>query len=477
MGEKHREQVDLIANPGAGGNIAKRVVGFELGEDPFLAALKMATRPGNRGAVAGAYFGIQWISLQHGGLWQLEGEAAQRSVAFNITGDSRDTRTPCRVPGMADVSGTTRRRVLLLIPTLGGGGAERVFVTLLRYLDQSRLQLALAVVDSREAAYRADVPRDVELIDLHCTRVRYALPKIMRLIWQRRPDVVFSTLGHLNLALAMFRPLLPNGVRYIGRESNIVSEVLSGYTHPRLWGWAYRRFYPRFDVVVCQSVDMRADLIGHFAFPPGKAVMIHNPVDIERIRCLSAEVISTDYEPPASHSETAPLLVAAGRLSHQKGFDLLIEALALCEDKRPRLTLLGEGPLRPALEELARQRGVGDRVRFAGFQKNPYPFFVRADAFVLSSRYEGFPNVVLEALACGTSVIAMPCPGGVAEIAELAGGVLIASAVDAESLSVAIKRLFAGATRARRITLTAFHVDKIVEQYQKLLMDEALPKR
>ena len=127
-------------------------------------------------------------------------------------------------------------------------------------------------------------------------------------------------------------------------------------------------------------------------------------------------------------------------------------------------------------KQLARQRGVADRVRFAGFQKNPYPFFVRADAFVLSSRCEGFPNVVLEALACGTSVIAMPCPGGVAEIAELAGGVLLASAVDAEALSVAIKRFFAGETRTRRITLAPFHVDKIVEQYQNLLIDQALPK-
>ncbi|MGH8628939.1 MAG: glycosyltransferase, partial [Gammaproteobacteria bacterium] len=361
---------------------------------------------------------------------------------------------------MADVPGTRRRRVLLLIPSLGGGGAERVFVTLLRHLDQSQFQLALAVVDSRQAAYRADVPPNVELVDLQCTRVRYALLKIVRLIWQKRPDVVFSTLGHLNLALAMLRPLLPNGVRYIGREACIVSETLKEYTHPRIWSWAYGRFYPRFDVTVCQSAYMRDDLIDHFALPPGKAVIIHNPVDIERIRRLAAEVISTDYERPASHSAAAPHLVAAGRLSHEKGFDLLIEALALCNGIRPRLTLLGEGPLRPALEQLAQQRGVGDRVRFAGFQKNPYPFFMQADAFVLSSRYEGFPNVVLEALACGTSVIAMPCPGGVAEIAELAGGVLLASAVDAESLSVAIRRFIAGERSIGSITLTPFHVDK-----------------
>ena len=98
----------------------------------------------------------------------------------------------------------------------------------------------------REAVYRDDVPEDVEFIDLQCTRVRYALPKIVRLIWQRRPDVVFSTLGHLNLALAMLRPLLPNGVRYIGREVCVVSETLSEYTHPRLWRLGVPALLPAF---------------------------------------------------------------------------------------------------------------------------------------------------------------------------------------------------------------------------------------
>ena len=351
-----------------------------------------------------------------------------------------------------------------------------MIVTLLRYIDRSFFHLGLAVVDMRKAAYEDDVPEDVECVDLQCSRVRYALPRIIRLIWQTRPDVVFSTLGHLNLALAMLRPLLPNCVRYFGRESTIVSENLKGCRHPRLWAWAYRRFYSRFDMVVCQSGAMREDLIDQFAFPPGKAVVIHNPVDIERIRRLAAATISTQHVFPSSNFDGAPHLVAAGRLSHEKGFDLLIEALALCDGARPRLTLLGEGPLRTALEQLAKQRGVADRVRFVGFRKNPYPFFAQADAFVLSSRYEGFPNVMLEALACGTPVIATPAPGGVAEIAKLAGGVLLASAVNAESLSVAIERFFGGEENIGPIRLMPFHVDNIVEQYQTLLIHEALPK-
>lgn len=371
-----------------------------------------------------------------------------------------------------------RVRALFVIPSLRGGGAERVIIALLRQMDRTLFQLCLAVVDLRGAAYRDDLPDDVEIIDLECKRVRYALPRITRLIWQRRPNVVFSTLGHLNLALAMIRPLLPNRVRYIGREACVVSELLNEESRAsrRLWTWAYRHFYPRFDVVVCQSIDMRDDLLKVFAFPASKAVIIHNPLDIQRIRLLAAEVISTDIERPIPGFDSAPHLVAAGRLAYQKGFDILIEALALCKNVRPRLTLLGEGPLRSALEQLAREKGVADRVRFVGFQKNPYPFFQKADAFVLSSRYEGFPNVVLEALACGTSVIATPAPGGVDEIASLTGGVVVASAIDAQSLRVAIEQFFAKKEKIKKISLTPFRIDEIVAQYQNLLMNEASPR-
>jgi len=251
-----------------------------------------------------------------------------------------------------------------------------------------------------------------------------------------------------------------------------VSENLKLAPRRRVSRWAYRRAYPRFDLVICQSAYMRDDLIRHFAFPRSKAVVIHNPVDTERIRRLASNghPVSDRGRSASACSGRMPHLVAAGRLSREKGFDLLIEALALCDAIRPRLTLLGEGPLRSALERLAIDKRVADRVCFAGFQNNPYPFFAQADAFVLSSRYEGFPNVVLEALACGTPVIATPAPGGLAEIASIAGGVAVASAVEARALSTAIEQFLTGKTKTAQISLASFHVDRIVDQYQKLLM-------
>jgi len=358
-----------------------------------------------------------------------------------------------------------RRKVLFLIPTLTGGGAERVIVTLLRHLDRAKFEPSLAVVDLRGAAFLQDLPPDIEFVDLRARRVRYALPAILRLIWQRRPDIAFSTLGHLNLALAMAHGLLPRGVRTVARESIVVSENFKRMRAPRLWAWLYRRFYRRHDLVVCQSGDMFDDLTGRFGVPPARCVTIRNPVDVERIRHSAGADLAA-----AAASPDAVRLVAAGRLDSQKGFDLLIEAVALLADPRLELVVLGEGHEEAALRELARQRGVGPQVRFAGFQSNPYAWIAAADAFVLSSRYEGFPNVVLEALACGTPVIATPAPGGVRELLGHRQDCVIAEAITAAALADAI-RLWLGGPRARvpADAVDAYTVQRIVGEYEAIL--------
>jgi glycosyltransferase involved in cell wall biosynthesis len=304
-----------------------------------------------------------------------------------------------------------KTRVLFVIPTLRGGGAERVMVTLLKNLSRERFELLLAVVDMRDAVFEAELPKDVELVDLGCSRVRNAVPRIVALARARRPDVLFSTLGYLNLAIAMARPLLPRGMRLVARETAVLSQGILDYPHPRLVKALYRMFYGGLDRIVCQSEAMRDELGATFRVEKSKMVVINNPVDPSHVRAAAeAPLAKTDW---LAHPVR---LVAVGRLGREKGFDLLLDALSLLDRPDVGLAILGAGGRDAELRAQAERLGLNGRVHFAGYQANPFAWIARADAFVLSSRHEGFPNVVIEALACNRPVIATPAQGGTLEI-------------------------------------------------------------
>lgn len=355
-------------------------------------------------------------------------------------------------------------KILFIIPTLTGGGAERVITTLLNCLDRKIFSPVLAVVDTRDAVFKKHLPTDIELIDLQAKRVIFSIPKLLRLIWSIRPDIVFSTLSHLNLAMACIRFALPRKSVYIARETIVVSYNIKNYECSWLWALAYKLFYHNYDLVICQSLDMKNDLIKSFGFPDGKAVTIHNPLDID--------AINTSKLASGSPYTSGPYqLVTAGRLVSQKGFDLLINALSLLGDKNIHLTVLGVGSLESELKQLASWLEVGNKIDFVGFQNEPYHWFANADAFILSSRYEGFPNVVLEALACGTPVIATPAPGGVKEILSSIKECVIAEDISAESLAKAIDAWLSGERkRVNQDVVSSYDVSAIVKRYEQVFI-------
>ena len=144
---------------------------------------------------------------------------------------------------------------------------------------------------------------------------------------------------------------------------------------------------------------------------------------------------------------------------------------ALCDDPRIQLTLLGDGPLRSELEALSKDLGMSDRIHFLGFRSNPFPIIRAADALVLSSRHEGMPNVVLEALACGTPVIATPAPGGLVELLAKCDRCVIAAQMTPESLAQAIRSFPFGDTRAFEPDLSGFAAERVSGQYSALFSE------
>jgi glycosyltransferase involved in cell wall biosynthesis len=362
-----------------------------------------------------------------------------------------------------------RRKILLLIPSLEGGGAERVFSLLLAHLDCARFELHLGVLQGN-GSYMGNVPADVTVHRLNISRVRYALPSLLRLAWRLKPQTILSTLGHLNLALIAAKPLMPRGTRLLIRESAIASSLLEDWMrHPRFWKFLYRRLYKRADKVVCLSDSMVNDLAEHFDVPREKLVRIYNPVDVKQVREL-AECGKNPY------SGAGPHLVAAGRLTRQKGFDVLLDALPYVRQRFPdvRLTILGQGPLQRELREQSERLKLEEIVSFVGFQSNPWLYLRYADLFVLPSRYEGTSNTLLEALALGKRAVVSDCPGGSREIAEGNEAVVLVPPEDASMLARVIVEECDRLTRglcppASTSSLNKFELTKVVEEYSSIL--------
>lgn len=352
-------------------------------------------------------------------------------------------------------------RVLFTIPSLDGGGAERVFVTLLRHLDRARISPHLALVEMK-GVHLADVPADVPVHDLG-GRSPLAFVRLARLVRRLRPATVFSSLTFYSTLVLLCRPFCPRGTRFVTRENCLPTIHLPGMPFGALRRALYAPAHRRADRVICQTPEMAADVV-RAGVPAARTVVIPNPLDTAGVAERAAA--GNPYPPAGRH------LVAAGRLVPVKGFDLLLDAFARVVKNRPeaRLHLLGEGPERAALGNQAARLGIGAQVVFEGFRDNPYPYLRHADLVVLSSRYEGYPNVVLEALALGTPVVAFACPGGSAVVDGVNGWTVPAGDVDA--LADRIAAALAGPLPARErvaASVAGHRVGEVIGAFERIL--------
>jgi glycosyltransferase involved in cell wall biosynthesis len=330
---------------------------------------------------------------------------------------------------------TKPRKLMILLPNLRGGGAERVMLTLARSLDQEEFRTTIVIIDGTGATYLRELASHVALIDLKHRRVRWSLFALAACIRHERPDVVLSAAGHLNVMAALLKPCFPRRTRLIAREAGVVADTIQSQGAAWFWSLAYRTLYGRFDSVVCQSEQMRTELVNDYAVRRERTVVIPNPVDVQAIRALASERVGTSAEMQRWYQPNGVRLVAAGRLAPEKGFDLLIDAIRQLSDQRYRLVILGEGLLREDLQRQILSSGLSEQVQLLGFRDNPFAYFAQAHAFVLSSRSEAFPSVVLEAIACGTAVVAVPARGGLTELLSSMPNHRMAAELTAASLA------------------------------------------
>ena len=355
-----------------------------------------------------------------------------------------------------------KTRLAIIVPSLGGGGAERVMTNIVRNIDFNKFEITLILVN-REGEYIDLIPPMIPVINLYSSRVRYSIFKLIKCLNNLKPDVIFSTLGHLNIVLLAIRPLLRFNHRIIIREANTPSKDLRNLTRIKraIFRYLYTKLYPKADIIVAQCRAMKNDIINMFNINENKVIYIYNPLDLEYIR--KNMIDKSPYDNDKIN------ILAVGRLTYQKGFDILIDAFKIVEDNIPNiyLTILGDGKLRHELEEKRKQLGLERKISFKGFQKNPYPYYYYADVFVLSSRWEGFPNVLLEALACGCKVVATDCKSGPREIlGENEFGFLVPPE-DPEALAKGIIEAINSENKSKD-RAKDFDVKNVIKEYEKL---------
>jgi glycosyltransferase involved in cell wall biosynthesis len=310
---------------------------------------------------------------------------------------------------LEDIAVATPNRVMFVMPDLGGGGAQRVMLTLARGLDRRLFDLHLAVLGP-DRTLAGDVPMDVAIHEIGAVRLRSGLLRLIRLIGELKPRLVVSVMGYINLALLAARPLLPQGTRLIVREANVLDATLEALPRWMPAAGAYKLLYPMADAIVAPTKRIAAELQGCAPRAAVRIVTIPNPV--------LSDMLYACATPPVRPVGDGLVLVAAGRLTRQKGFERLIELVPQLPSDA-RLTIYGDGPDRAALRARITALGIEDRVVLPGFRKELPAAIAGADLFLLPSRWEGLPNVTLESLALGTPVIASD-EAGVEDIARAA---------------------------------------------------------
>jgi glycosyltransferase involved in cell wall biosynthesis len=364
------------------------------------------------------------------------------------------------------MSASIRPRILLLIPHLGGGGAERVTALLARNLPTKKYELHLGVMTQRECA-PDEAPFPIPVHWLGARRVRDGAFRLLKLVYQLKPNIILSGMFHLNFLVLLLRPLFPAGTLILARQNGTVSSSLTFGGLPWYTRLLYRLLYRRADRIVCQTRAMAEDLARELELKESKLAILPNPVDVVGIR-------KSIGKQRAEWTGPGPNLLAVGRLSREKGFDLLLHALVPVRKNFSGLSLLiaGSGPEEAALKAERHALGLDTTVHFAGNVERPWRYFSKATLFVLSSRHEGLPNALLEAAAAGVPIVALPASAGVMELVSGQPGVWLAPQISSESLAASLLAALESLRPGERFAhsfVEQFRLDCAIGAYETLI--------
>jgi glycosyltransferase involved in cell wall biosynthesis len=323
-------------------------------------------------------------------------------------------------------SSISKIKILIFTPSLECGGSEKYVSQLCNNIDSGKFDVTLAVINNTNQFYQISNAA-IRVIDLEMNRVSYSFFKILRIVKQVQPDIIYTNANHLNLYFAIFKNFLAKKITIIARESSIVSINSKRATWPFVYNGLIKYFYKRLNCIICQSQYMQQDLIANYNIEMDNTVVINNPV--EENEFIIAEDIAIKKNK----------FITVARLSEEKGIDRVIRSVA-------NLTIpfsyhiIGDGDKKAVLQSLINDLNLHDKIFLEGEKDKPYDGMEDATLFLLGSHYEGFPNVLLEAGMLGIPVVAFDAPGGISEIILQESNGLLVNNDNEKAFAQAIER-------------------------------------
>jgi glycosyltransferase involved in cell wall biosynthesis len=338
-------------------------------------------------------------------------------------------------------------RIMFVTPRFSDGGGERIWLSLLQHLDRSRFRPSLAFFEHVDSHFLKEIPCDVPTYDLR-QRHRFILEwprlaiRLAKTIRRENPDVVISLLHTWGAVLHLARFLSRRHFAIIVNEHIHVSGSLRSLKTKRplmshLSSRLHRYCYRNADMVVPVARDVADDLTANHGARAERVRTIYNGIDLDGIHRMAKEKVDHPW-----FDGRLPVVIGIGRLTEQKGFDLLIKAFGdMRRGLNVRLVILGEGEMRTDLERLLTGLGLEEQVALMGRQTNPYKYLARSSLFVLSSVGEALPTVLLEAMALGIPIVSTRCPSGPEELLECGRCGVLVPVGDRSALAAAMARV------------------------------------
>ena len=351
-------------------------------------------------------------------------------------------------------------KILIITPSLECGGSQKYVSLLCNNINTRLFSVCLVVLNNAQPFYEIK-NKSIDVVDLKEKRVLFSLFKIKNAIKKYQPDIIFTTANHLNLYLAIFCRSFPKEIRMVARESSIVSINSRRAKMPLLYNRLIKKYYNRFDFIICQSIYMQQDLIKSYNITANKTAVINNAVDMAS-QYTSAINTTTNkvYK-----------FITVARLSEEKGIERLIHAVGLLSLPF-KFYIIGEGNKKNALQNLINELQLQDSIFLSGEKTDPFKGMEDTDLFLMGSYYEGFPNVLLEAGALGIPVIAFNVPGGIPEIVSEENGLLVDDN-DILGFATAIKKGLSAEFNRNRIienTQKRFSIGIIMAEIEELFI-------